>query len=118
MLPLKEMILPLVVFDMKKARNPSFLDGERHGFVGSDRSQPLQISPDRAHALPRGGEYHADNDPEGFDSWGFYECRRGPMSFRNLDDSGGIENGAVRESSVLFRVMLPDGSSCIFNGAP
>jgi hypothetical protein len=27
MLLLKEMIVPLVVFDMKKARNPSFLDG-------------------------------------------------------------------------------------------
>jgi hypothetical protein len=49
---------------------------------------------------------------------GFYECRRGPMSLRTLNDSGGIENGAVRESSVLFRVMLPDGSSYIFNGAP
>jgi hypothetical protein len=48
---------------------------------------------------------------------GFYECRRGPMSFRNLDDIGGIENGAVCQSSVLFRVMLPDGSSCIFNRA-
>jgi hypothetical protein len=40
------------------------------------------------------------------------------MSCRNLDDSGGIENGAVRESGVLFRVILSDGSSCIFNGAP
>jgi hypothetical protein len=39
------------------------------------------------------------------------------MSFRNLDDIGGIENGAVCQSSVLFRVMLPDGSSCIFNRA-
>jgi hypothetical protein len=27
--------------------------------------------------------------------WGFYECRRGTMNCRNLDDSGGIENGAV-----------------------
>jgi hypothetical protein len=37
---------------------------------------------------------------------------------RNLDDRGGIENGAVRESGALLRVILPDGSSCIFNGAP
>jgi hypothetical protein len=162
MLPRKQMILPLVVCDRKKAE-PIFLDGvgpprlgisgpregrlaeplphriylccprvcgrsaektwrspecERRGFVGRDRCQPLQLSPDGAHALPRGGEYHLTMIQKGSKVGGFYECRRGTMSCRNLDDSGGIENGAVRESSVLFRVMCPTGRAAFSTVGP
>jgi hypothetical protein len=37
--------------------------------------------------------------PKGSKVWGFYECRRSTMSCRTLDDSGGIENGAVPKAA-------------------
>ena len=35
---------------------------------------------------------------------------------RKLNDTGQIAYGAVREGSLSLRVMLSDGSSCIFQG--
>ena len=32
--------------------------------------------------------------------------------------TGTIADGKVREGSVALRVMMPDGSSCLFNGRP
>jgi hypothetical protein len=37
--------------------------------------------------------------PKGSKVGGFYECRRSTMSCRTLDDSGGIENGAVPKAA-------------------
>ena len=38
------------------------------------------------------------------------------MMCRKLNDTGEIAYGAVREGSLSLRVMLSDGSSCIFQG--
>ena len=53
MLPLKQMILPLVVFDMKKAE-PIFLDGvepPRLGISGPREGRFLQMERTRCHAV-------------------------------------------------------------------
>jgi hypothetical protein len=47
---------------------------------------------------------------------GSYKCSTGTMMCRKLNDTGEIVYGAVREGSLSLRVMLPDGSSCIFQG--
>jgi len=43
---------------------------------------------------------------------GSYKCSTGTMM--QLNDTGEIVYGAVREGGLSLRVMLPDGSSCIF----
>ena len=45
---------------------------------------------------------------------GSYKCSTGTMMCRKLNDTGEIAYGAVREGGLSLRVMLPDGSSCIF----
>jgi hypothetical protein len=47
---------------------------------------------------------------------GSYKCSMGTMMCRKLNDAGVIAYGAVREGGLSLRVMLPDGSSCIFQG--
>lgn len=47
---------------------------------------------------------------------GSYKCSTGTMMCRKLNDTGEIAYGAVREGSLSLRVMLSDGSSCIFQG--
>jgi hypothetical protein len=45
---------------------------------------------------------------------GSYKCSTGTMMCRKLNDTGEIAYGAVREGGLSLRVILPDGSSCIF----
>jgi len=45
---------------------------------------------------------------------GSYKCGMGTMMCRKLNNTGVIAYGALREGSLSLRVMLPDGSSCIF----
>ena len=47
---------------------------------------------------------------------GSYKCSTGTMMCRKLNDTGEIAYGTVREGSLSLRVMLSDGSSCIFQG--
>ncbi len=49
---------------------------------------------------------------------GHYTCETGTMVCRDSNSSGTIADGKVREGSVGLRVMMPDGSSCLFNGRP
>jgi hypothetical protein len=49
---------------------------------------------------------------------GHYTCQTGTMVCRDSNSSGTIADGKVREGSVGMRVMMPDGSSCLFNGRP
>jgi hypothetical protein len=49
---------------------------------------------------------------------GHYTCAIGTMVCRDSNSSGTIADGKVREGSVALRVMMPDGSSCLFNGRP
>lgn len=48
---------------------------------------------------------------------GDYTCATGTMVCRDTNTSGVIAFGEVREGgTVALRVMMPDGSSCLFNG--
>jgi hypothetical protein len=47
---------------------------------------------------------------------GSSKCSTGTMMCRKLNDTGEIAYGTVREGSLSLRVMLADGSSCIFQG--
>lgn len=40
------------------------------------------------------------------------------MDCRDSNTDGTIAEGKVREGGVGLRVMMPDGSSCLFNGRP
>lgn len=47
---------------------------------------------------------------------GHYTCAFGNMDCRDTNTTGTIADGKVRGGSAGLRVMLPDGSSCLFNG--
>ena len=47
---------------------------------------------------------------------GTYHCAIGTMICRNLNDSGSVVSSSVSGSLARLRVMLPDGSSCMFDG--
>jgi len=49
---------------------------------------------------------------------GHYTCATGTMVCRDSNSDGTIADGKVREGNVGMRVMMPDGSSCLFNGRP
>jgi len=49
---------------------------------------------------------------------GHYGCAFGNMVCRDSNTTGTIADGKVREGGVGMRVMMPDGSSCLFNGRP
>jgi hypothetical protein len=49
---------------------------------------------------------------------GHYGCSFGTMVCRDSNTTGTIGEGKVREGGVGLRVMMPDGSSCLFNGRP
>jgi hypothetical protein len=49
---------------------------------------------------------------------GFYRCATGTVDCYNMDETGVIKNGVVRPGLLQFRVMLDDGSSCLFNSVP
>jgi hypothetical protein len=49
---------------------------------------------------------------------GQYTCATGNMDCRDTNTTGTIADGQVRDGGPALRVMLPDGSSCLFNGRP
>ena len=49
---------------------------------------------------------------------GHYTCAPGNMVCRDSNTNGTIADGKVRDGSAGMRVMMPDGSSCLFNGRP
>jgi len=49
---------------------------------------------------------------------GHYGCSFGSMGCRDSNTIGTIADGKVRPGGVGLRVMMPDGSSCLFNGRP
>jgi hypothetical protein len=55
---------------------------------------------------------------EGSKLTGQYTCATGNMVCRDSNTTGTIAEGKVREGGPGIRVMLPDGSSCLFNGRP
>jgi len=55
---------------------------------------------------------------EGSRITGQYTCATGNMDCRDTNTTGTIADGQVRDGGAALRVMLPDGSSCLFNGRP
>jgi hypothetical protein len=49
---------------------------------------------------------------------GFYKCAYGNQVCRHLDETGTIRNGTLKHTRLMFRVMLEDGSMCLFTGRP
>jgi len=49
---------------------------------------------------------------------GHYTCAPGNMVCRDSNTTGTIADGKVRGGNANMRVMMPDGSSCLFNGRP
>jgi hypothetical protein len=49
---------------------------------------------------------------------GFYKCGYGNMDCRNGNETGKIALGTMGSSLLQMRVMMPDGSDCMFNGRP
>jgi hypothetical protein len=53
---------------------------------------------------------------DGPDVNGIYNCAIGNMICRDMNDSGKVVSSTVTGSLAHLRVMLPDGSSCMFTG--
>ena len=49
---------------------------------------------------------------------GHYTCAYGNMVCRDSNTTGTIADGKVRDGGMGMRVMMPDGSSCLYNGRP
>jgi hypothetical protein len=49
---------------------------------------------------------------------GFYRCAFGNMDCLNLNETGRVAAGNMGPSLLTMRVMMPDGSDCMFNGRP
>lgn len=49
---------------------------------------------------------------------GFYKCGYGNMDCRNGNETGKVALGTMGTYLLQMRVMMPDGSDCIFNGRP
>ncbi len=52
---------------------------------------------------------------QGSELTGHYTCSTGTMVCRDSNSSGTIADGKVRTGGIGMRVMMPDGSSCLFN---
>lgn len=53
---------------------------------------------------------------DGSDVTGIYKCAYGTMICRDLNESGKVVSSSVNGSLARLRVVMPDGSSCMFNG--
>jgi len=53
---------------------------------------------------------------DGSDISGVYTCAYGTMICRNMNEHGRVVSSSINGALGRLRVMLPDGSSCIFNG--
>ncbi|MGH7984849.1 MAG: hypothetical protein ACREQX_00965 [Candidatus Binataceae bacterium] len=80
-----------------------------------DSCDPLQVDPMRCNAtmqLTLTVLQRADKIS------GFYRCATGTVDCYNMDETGVIKQGSIRPGLLQFRVMLEDGSSCLFNSVP
>lgn len=49
---------------------------------------------------------------------GYYRCAYGNMNCYNMNQTGKIATGSMGSKLLKLRVMMPDGSDCLFNGWP
>jgi hypothetical protein len=49
---------------------------------------------------------------------GYYRCAYGNMNCYNMNETGRIATGNMSKRLLRMRVMMPDGSDCVFNGWP
>jgi len=47
---------------------------------------------------------------------GFYKCAYGNLNCYNMNTTGNVVNAKVNGSQISMLVMMPDGTSCRFNG--
>ena len=96
-------------------------DAQESGFTGlwegtsTSGCMPLQPDARRCNAIVK---ITLQMFQHGSTVTGHYTCTTGTMVCRDSNSSGMIADGKVREGSVGMRVMMPDGSSCLFNGRP
>jgi hypothetical protein len=55
---------------------------------------------------------------EGVKVSGLYKCGYGNMDCRNGNETGKVALGTMGTNILQMRVMMPDGSDCMFNGRP
>jgi hypothetical protein len=53
---------------------------------------------------------------EGSELSGVYKCEEGTMSCRNQNEGGAVRDFTSSGDELSFRVMMADGSSCIYSG--
>jgi len=49
---------------------------------------------------------------------GFYKCAYGNRNCLGMNDRGEVAHGEVRATMLSMRVMMDDGSSCLFSARP
>jgi hypothetical protein len=49
---------------------------------------------------------------------GYYRCSYGSAPCLNMLEVGKVSDGALRSKLLTMRVLMEDGSDCIFNGMP
>lgn len=49
---------------------------------------------------------------------GYYKCAFGNMNCLNMNETGRVATGNLGPNMLSMRVMMPDGSDCMFNGHP
>ena len=95
--------------------------GQESGFTGlwegisTSACVPMQPDASRCNAVQK---ITFQLFQKGTKLTGHYTCAIGNMVCRNSNTTGTVVNGKVRASAVDWRVILPDGSSCLFNGRP
>ncbi|MGH7906068.1 MAG: hypothetical protein ACREP6_05525 [Candidatus Binataceae bacterium] len=93
--------------------------GKTPGFDGLWQGKAIsscgvwESDPDRCHAVVNIAITMLQEGPL---IHGFYKCTAGNMMCRDADSGGVIKNVSVRGDILIFRVMMSDGSSCIYDG--
>jgi hypothetical protein len=49
---------------------------------------------------------------------GFYKCSFGTQDCYHLNETGKVVDATITGTLVTMRVMMPDGTTCAFNGRP
>ena len=96
------------------AAQPSGLGGLWEG-TSTSNCMPFQPDIGRCNAVVK---VELNIFQQGSTLTGSYTCTTGNMVCRDSNTTGTIADGKVRDGAAALRVMLPDGSSCLFNGRP
>jgi hypothetical protein len=93
--------------------------GAAQGFTGlwegtsTSTCMPMQPDISRCNAVQ---EITLQIFQNGSKLTGHYTCAFGNTVCRDTNTTGKIADGTTRPGGIALRVMLPDGSSCLYNG--